>query len=37
MPPSEPSKSTSFNGGSAMAKLAYPGFRFAGSVPNSFE
>ena len=25
------------SGGSAMAKLAYPSRRLAGSVPNSFE
>ena len=28
------SNSTSFSGGSSMAKLAYPGLRRAGSVPN---
>ena len=32
-----PSISTSFRGGSATAKLAYPGRRLAGSVLNSLE
>jgi hypothetical protein len=30
-----PSMSTSFNGGSTIAKFAYPGRRLAGSTPNS--
>jgi hypothetical protein len=28
---------TSFSGGSAIAKFAYPSRRFAGAVANNFE
>src|SRR3954464_12999621 len=32
--PGSPSSSTSFSGGSAIAKLAYPGRRLAGGTPK---